>query len=1176
MSKKKSLYELSFADGGSGFLGNMIPGEGLELLDVPEDPKMVLPKKKKFGEAFAEARKSGLKEFEWNGNRYTTQYKEEVQPSAPSKKEETKKVAPVQTQPKKTTPIVTVPSKPATQPKKEQPKAEQPKVEKQAPVQQKPVTQKPVQKQTAPVKKTELPSLTWSAGKDESTKLTTPKESIPSKPTEKIKKPIVKTVPPAKAVPVQKETPKATPIVQKPIQKTPEQPKQQVPVKEKPKVEQPTYNYDNITFAPQISASESTDTQNITKNIKPKAQQTSEILQNTPWEQVYPKAPYPSDVKKWVDTKKTEKTVLPYSIISKIENKLYLFDRDHNKMGEYPILRGKDKGDYPNTVDADKSLIDQEGKATTPGGRYKLGNTLTDDPSYNALGGFRGFKMEGNSLLGLHPTWDAATRQWRYDTETVKDNFASYGCVNCQKEDYDKINKTLTPGSDFIITNEPPEQTGTISNSDQLSDYMSGFGMKQGGKFMKNNKKKSLYKMSFVEGGPQTEAEWLKSTEGDYQENQYYEKLMADNAAAEASQQATATDIGGVVANTAAPLIQKSTQGGNYATTGKMASAAFGVTAATGFNPVVAGVAGGVVLATAIGDTIANSQAKKRARKTLEDQFGARKEEIQAGSVYNQPVGYMPEGDIYGFGAKDGGKMNLMSMSNKKPCMNCGGKHMAEGGQYGMIAGNGNSKADDEQINLKEGSFVVPNDTDSHNDPKIKFAQSLIDWMGYNPNKKIQPNASGGGNINISDKELVLSPEQTQRAEVALGGKYNMEKMLSPNSDYNQAFAANGGFYDGGRRDRKYAHLFNEGPPLQTIDEIESEIEAGNMSDKFDNNISVNPTNTESPNIVRKSTETHGINTTTTAPESVEFDFMNQNKIDRSSILQETPFDKPLQYLEDNSITPNVDQKKKVELGKGFSTESSYVPPTSYISRQQSKTPDTSQSPDLESQYAKAISDYMNVGKVVTAGATLWNLTRKRTPGVAPERMIPYVPEVNTEAMRTEQTKQAEKASRTARYFAREMGGGPMASAEASTHANELENRGKIAAGIEQIKNRAREYGAGIINNAKATNIANMMNYNTQESAAQTAFQQTKADSLTAQGKGLMTLMGQGANLKAKELKYDRQVGKPLRDAEADDEYSMWVANNRSGKYNSEGFEVDNDGNVIPSKKEWKKQKGYK
>jgi len=48
----------------------------------------------KFGEAFAEARKSGKKEFEWNGKMYHTRTKEEEAKSKPAPKAEAPKPAP--------------------------------------------------------------------------------------------------------------------------------------------------------------------------------------------------------------------------------------------------------------------------------------------------------------------------------------------------------------------------------------------------------------------------------------------------------------------------------------------------------------------------------------------------------------------------------------------------------------------------------------------------------------------------------------------------------------------------------------------------------------------------------------------------------------------------------------------------------------------------------------------------------------------------------------------------------------------------------------------------------------------------------------------------------------------------------------------------------------------------
>lgn len=135
-----------------------------------------------------------------------------------------------------------------------------------------------------------------------------------------------------------------------------------------------------------------------------------------------------------------------------------------------------------------------------------------------------------------------------------------------------------------------------------------------------------------------------------------------------------------------------------------------------------------------------------------------------------------------------------MMQNQVQPSFKQGGMSNSD---YGMVPGNGNSKADDKTMNIKDGSFVVPNDTNSPSDPKINIAKSLLAFLGYDPDKSVSMNQGGGTgnsqNIGISSKEMVLNPEQTQQVDNLLQSQGSDINALAPNSNTPKQDMANGG-----------------------------------------------------------------------------------------------------------------------------------------------------------------------------------------------------------------------------------------------------------------------------------------------------------------------------------------------------------------------------------------------
>ena len=163
-----------------------------------------------------------------------------------------------------------------------------------------------------------------------------------------------------------------------------------------------------------------------------------------------------------------------YYILSKSTNTLFVFDHFHNLIGQSPILRGKDVGDV---FDGKKSItpsgkgtifyaekeLDIYGSFTTPFYRIKYSN-LQD-----SLTGF-----------GLHgiPILEYKERIKKLKSPTPEDNFATKGCINCNRKWL--LKHEPIPGDSIFVCNEPTNiDIGEILKIPEMKNIYMQFALDQ-------------------------------------------------------------------------------------------------------------------------------------------------------------------------------------------------------------------------------------------------------------------------------------------------------------------------------------------------------------------------------------------------------------------------------------------------------------------------------------------------------------------------------------------------------------------------------------------------------------------------------------------------------------------------------------------------------------------------
>jgi hypothetical protein len=147
-----------------------------------------------------------------------------------------------------------------------------------------------------------------------------------------------------------------------------------------------------------------------------------------------------------------------YSIYSKENSTLNLFDNKHNLIDQTRAGRGKDAGDIPNTAHPD-SNGKWVGTKTTPAGNYAIqeikSESRTKDygtPTYNF-----GPINEDGTQVAAHGTYKGEyyTRTKVITDPKVKQAFVSNGCLNVPPDWLNKNDKNFNTGDSLFITKEP-------------------------------------------------------------------------------------------------------------------------------------------------------------------------------------------------------------------------------------------------------------------------------------------------------------------------------------------------------------------------------------------------------------------------------------------------------------------------------------------------------------------------------------------------------------------------------------------------------------------------------------------------------------------------------------------------------------------------------------------------
>lgn len=153
-----------------------------------------------------------------------------------------------------------------------------------------------------------------------------------------------------------------------------------------------------------------------------------------------------------------------YSIYSKENSTLYLFDNNHKLVDQIVAGRGMTKGDFPNTADVHKSAESNKRKATTPAGSYAIWAENIKDPKsgYGKKTYTFGQPNAAGAATALHDAWgkgnddeEYARRMAILNDPKIKEKLFSYGCINIPTGWLDKNDANINVGDSVFITPEP-------------------------------------------------------------------------------------------------------------------------------------------------------------------------------------------------------------------------------------------------------------------------------------------------------------------------------------------------------------------------------------------------------------------------------------------------------------------------------------------------------------------------------------------------------------------------------------------------------------------------------------------------------------------------------------------------------------------------------------------------
>ena len=476
--------------------------------------------------------------------------------------------------------------------------------------------------------------------------------------------------------------------------------------------------------------------------------------------------------------------------------------------------------------------------------------------------------------------------------------------------------------------------------------------------------------------------------------------------------------------------------GYNYDTTKKVGQAGLAVTQASGYNPYVAAGAAIATVGAGFYDIAKSKENNKLAHNRNQGVGEGVKETLAANSAYSQDGGYGQYNDS-GINAAQGGpiwhmlgknpQQFQMDQNNNQTSYRMGGG-VGNNQDYGIIAGNGSPTADDKRMDVEAGSFVVPFDKGG----KIK---SILEHLGYNPNKTINPNNSfaTGGNkspINISSKETYLNPEMADEVAALLGGYKEMEKQLSPNSPHN-IYAAMGG---------KMGNNYYLGGTPSITDELEG--------------------------IVSPADQAQAALDATRAAEAA--------RIANNEPVPVVPIKLPPPAAA--SVVPPASQKTMKELVD----ENDAIGKTDEMTeeaRRQNKT-------------------MLGINTAKAAGMGIWNALQKN-PGMPKQgRFNPMLISSNTGAIGAQQDYLSAKAAATARRAATE-GNFNQTVSNATIHANTLAQDIDNAAKLNAIEQQTAQANVGTLNQASLYNLQADNQYNQMAAERTALFKQNKATAMS-------------------------------------------------------------------------------
>lgn len=478
-------------------------------------------------------------------------------------------------------------------------------------------------------------------------------------------------------------------------------------------------------------------------------------------------------------------------------------------------------------------------------------------------------------------------------------------------------------------------------------------------------------------------------------------------------------------------------QGYNYDNTKKVGQAGLAVTKASGYNPYVAAGAAIATAGTFVYDIFKSKEENEAIYNRNQGVGEGVKETLSANSPYSGKGGYGQYNDSGIKAAKGGPIWHMlgknpqqfqMDQNNNQTSYRMGGG-VGNNQDYGIIEGNGSPTADDKRMDVEAGSFVVPFDKGG----KIK---SILEHLGYNPNKTINPNNSfaTGGNkspINISSKETYLNPEMADEVAEYLGGDEEMEKQLSPNSPHN-IYAAMGG---------KIGNNYRRGGTPSITDELEG--------------------------IVSPADQAQAALDATRAAEAARI--ANNEPVPVVPIkLPPPPAAAP--------VVPPASQKTMKQLVD----ENDAIGKTDEMTeeaRRQNKT-------------------MLGINTAKAAGMGIWNALQKNPEMPKQGRFNPMLISSNTEAMGAEQNYLSAKAGATARRAATE-GNINQTVSNASIQANTLAQQVTDANQRSAINQRVNEANVGTLNQASLYNLQADNQYNQMNAERTAAFKQNKATAIS-------------------------------------------------------------------------------